>query len=154
VYNLPANRFVATVIGNPPTNFIPCRSHRGVLEHPLFEVRLPRLPKFTDPDRVALGIRPEHISISLAPTGEGSIPAEVFVIEPLGAEVVVDLNLSGTTVKALVPSPFEGHVGQTVWVHMDPLAVNLLDEVTGYFVAYGASEPMTLVNTAGVGTSF
>ena len=25
IYNLPANRFVATVIGSPPTNFIPAR---------------------------------------------------------------------------------------------------------------------------------
>ena len=43
VYHRPANRFVATVVGSPPMNFIPCtvgpRNGGLQLKHDLFEVR-------------------------------------------------------------------------------------------------------------------
>ena len=43
VYDLPANRFVATVVGSPPTNFIPAEvtaeADDLVITHPVFKLR-------------------------------------------------------------------------------------------------------------------
>ena len=43
IYSLPANRFVATVIGSPPTNFITADVSRSngdlLVAHPVFALR-------------------------------------------------------------------------------------------------------------------
>src|ERR671936_24931 len=70
VYHRPINRFVATVVGSPPMNFIPCtvRARNGDLRlhHPLFEVAVSsaaaaaRAP-LREGATCLLGIRPEDV---------------------------------------------------------------------------------------------
>lgn len=154
VYNRPANRFVATVIGNPPTNFIPVRLEGGTLVHPGFRAALARPVELGGAERLEIAIRPENIVVdtgAIAPPG--AVRAEVFVIEPLGAEIVVDLDIAGTIVKAVVPAPFAAEVGQPVWAVFEAQAVNLLDSATERFVAYGLTEPlMSFIQNEEAGT--
>lgn len=89
LYRAPANRFVASFIGMPPMNFLPCAWDGEVLAVPGsgavglrmgdFRVRLPAKP--------LLGVRPEHLR--LADFGSAGLPAEVEVVKPLGAETLV-----------------------------------------------------------------
>lgn len=141
IYNRPANRYVATVVGNPPMNFIPCRLEGNTLVHPAFRLHLGDNIQGVTSNEVAVSVRPENIEIDLNPQTNG-IPAEVFVVEPLGAEVVVDLHVGESTVKALVPSPFMGEPGQPVSIRFSQNAMNLLDAATDQFVAFGM--PMIL----------
>jgi ABC-type sugar transport system ATPase subunit len=67
VHDHPENRFVAGFIGSPPMNFLR-KVERGVL----------------------LGVRPHQIVL-----GAGPHRARVDVTEPLGAEVLVHLDLDG-----------------------------------------------------------
>lgn len=136
IYNHPINRFVATVIGTPPMNFIPCRLDGGLLMHPAFQLPLVQDVETHNREKVELGIRPEHIDVALMPD-VGSIPAQVSVIEPLGAESVVDLALGETLIKATVESPFGVRVGDTVYIRFDGTQAGLLDSTTDAFVAYG-----------------
>jgi ABC-type sugar transport system ATPase subunit len=67
VHDTPANRFVAGFIGSPAMNF------------------LERLE-----DEAVVGVRPQHVTL-----GEGPHTARVDVIEPLGTESLVHMDLGG-----------------------------------------------------------
>ena len=133
VYHLPANRFVATVVGNPPMNFIPARiaSANGGLriEHESFAVEARRAPA-GDAARVAegascfVGIRPEDVAIGSA--GEG-IAAKVYASEPLGGETIVDLELGDRVIKALAPPTLQLEPDARVSIRFDPQRLHLFD---------------------------
>jgi multiple sugar transport system ATP-binding protein len=86
LYNNPANRFVAEFIGSPPMNFIPVEFHAPLLiTHPNFRFTLPNewgkaLQKY-DGQTVILGIRPEHLTLSVPATK--NLPAKVDLVEYL-----------------------------------------------------------------------
>ncbi len=77
LYNEPANRFVAGFIGSPAMNFL-ARLEPGV----------------------TVGVRPEAVVV-----GEGSLRAEVEVVERLGFESHVHLRLGGEPLVARVEGP-------------------------------------------------
>jgi multiple sugar transport system ATP-binding protein len=90
LYDRPQNKFVAGFIGSPAMNFL--RGHvAGNGESTAFEaeggIKLPigRLPGARAAYPVALGVRPEHLTLA-----EDGIGAEVIVIEPTGSEVQVN----------------------------------------------------------------
>ena len=143
--SLPANRFVATVIGSPPTNFITAdvsRSNGDLLiahaaftlrtageGHPLAEALADQgvLPAKT----LAVGIRPEDIKVFTARPGSDALPAEVSVIEPLGGETIVDLLVGPDIIKAIVPPAQQLSEGQAVWIKFDPDQIHLFGATSG-----------------------
>jgi multiple sugar transport system ATP-binding protein len=149
IYHLPANQFVATVVGSPPTNFIQARvirSDAGLCAvHPAFTLAAlganhPLAAALGEngslPAQAVVGIRPEDIQVlpgeaahEAAPAG--TAPATVSVIEPLGGETVVDLNLGPHTIKAVVPAGQPLTEGQPVWLHFDKERIHFFDVATG-----------------------
>jgi multiple sugar transport system ATP-binding protein len=97
LYNRPANRFVAEFIGSPPMNFISVEFHApSLIIHPLFRFTLPEfwgkaLQKY-DKQKLILGIRPEHLSLSLPATK--NLPVQVDLIENLGNDAFVSVRLA------------------------------------------------------------
>jgi multiple sugar transport system ATP-binding protein len=140
IYTRPANRFVAINVGAPPTNFIPCTREGNQLKHATFSCTLAQDFNLIDNARVELGIRPENVLIAFEKSADAAIPGEIFEVEPLGAEIIVDLKIGEDIIKAAVPAPFHGGVGQPVWVGLDRTAAHMLDSVTDQFVAYGSEE--------------
>jgi multiple sugar transport system ATP-binding protein len=131
VYNRPANRFVATVIGSPPMNFVHVRAgwtgEALELAHAFFRVRVdplaaaPLRDRVGDGDECLVGVRPESVSVS----ANGGIPASVVTTEPLGGETVVDLDLGGRILKALV-EPTLGLAGdESVRLELDGSRLHL-----------------------------
>jgi multiple sugar transport system ATP-binding protein len=132
IYSLPANRFVATVIGSPPTNFITTdvRLSDGdlLIGHPAFTLRAtgaghPLVAALAEqgalPEKTVVGIRPEDIQVFAARPGSDALPAEVSVIEPLGGETIVDLLVGPDIIKAIVPPAQLLSEGQAVWIKFD-----------------------------------
>lgn len=127
IYHRPRNRFVATVVGSPPMNFIPARARFGDgtlhVRHPLFEasVTLPGLAgSAIEKLRAAdcwIGVRPEDVQIQT--NGEPGIPASVYVTEPLGGETVADLNIGDRMIKVLAPPTLKLKQDQAVRVTFD-----------------------------------
>ncbi len=164
VYNLPANRFVATVIGSPPTNFIPIevRQHNGdlALVHPAFTLRaagashplrvaLARLGNGLDP--LLVGVRPEDVQVFRASPGPGAIPAQVSVIEPLGAETIVDLQLGPDLIKAVVPPTQRLEERRHVWLTLEATRLHIFDAATGArLYTTGQAENLEVVEQAPV----
>ena len=108
LYDLPANRFVASFIGSPSMNFV-----RASLARPEGHGYVARGEGFeleTDPSRVAkvsgetmevlVGVRPHDLRISEAAAGAGGLEATVDVIEPMGWEALVYATFGDHTLVA------------------------------------------------------
>ncbi len=137
LYNHPRTQFVASFIGSPPMNFIDAELQRRdgetYLVHPEFELRLPKekaekLEKANSNRRVIMGIRPEHMSI-VSPEN-GDLVAELFIIEPLGREDLVDLKLGDHKLQVLAPAPFPGSPGETLGVKVEKEHLHFFDPET------------------------
>jgi multiple sugar transport system ATP-binding protein len=144
VYHRPANQFVATVIGSPPMNFIPCTvAHADGLmraEHPSFAVTASSLPAGEAPPAGGpcfVGIRPEDVHLR---DGESGIRATVYVTEPLGGETVVDLALGDRVLKALSPPASAPAPSAEVAVSFDPTRLHLFDGEGRALVSAGGVE--------------
>jgi multiple sugar transport system ATP-binding protein len=79
IYERPATSFVGGFLGSPRMNLLAARAEDGVVVAGPF--RLPR-PAGKLPERLELGVRPEHVTVG----GESGAPGEVLAVEPLGAE--------------------------------------------------------------------
>jgi multiple sugar transport system ATP-binding protein len=130
IYNHPVNRFVATVVGSPPMNFIPAAVSwtDGVLHarHQTFEVTVaqPALEeKLAEGSDCFVAVRPEDVQIDTG--GRSGISATVYATEPLGAETVVDLKLGNQIVKALAPPAIRVAHDQPVRASLDSTRLHL-----------------------------
>jgi multiple sugar transport system ATP-binding protein len=144
LYNSPANRFVAEFIGSPPMNFIPVQVKAPLLiQHPQFRITLPEQwePSLKNYDgrSIILGIRPEHLSVSLpAPK---NLPVRVERIEALGSETYLMVRLDGvnTSSPALqvrIEPDRTVTIGETLWLALAPEKVHLFDATTGEAITH------------------
>lgn len=116
LYRRPANRFVAGFIGSPPMNFIDGALYpdNGRL---VFRAGEGAVALHVDPAHhaaleglagrpVTLGIRPEDLTEnpSQQPITGSSLLGEVEVVEPMGPETVVYLNVAGNPLAARIHS--------------------------------------------------
>jgi ABC-type sugar transport system ATPase subunit len=116
VYQHPVNRFVAGFIGTPPMNFV---------NGPLGSITFPG----------AWGIRPEDVV--LVPAGSaGSIPAEVALVELLGAHAHLHLDAGPHRLIAVVSGADAPAKGAPVHLRLDPARAHLFD-ADGRTVALG-----------------
>ena len=114
LYHRPVNRFVATFIGSPPMNILNGRivgtgetlQFRTTDDH--FILDIPSLyhtaltPYMDGP--VALGLRPEDLmenAEQVAVPGR-SLSARIDVVEPMGSEIYLYLDLAGQPITARV----------------------------------------------------
>jgi multiple sugar transport system ATP-binding protein len=72
---------------------------------------------------LTLGIRPEHLSITL--TGQGGMEGEVVVAERLGGETYFHVRVSGQVLIARIHSDSPLGVGDRVGLTFDPAAGHL-----------------------------
>ena len=152
VYSLPANKTVATIVGSPPMNFITssvCRMDQCLdTVHPQFTLRGegPQHPLWrkleylgTGECDVLVGIRPEDIRVFEQSPSDEAIPARVSVVEPLGSETIVDIELGPSIIKAVVPPTQYLDEKQDVWLMFNMDKVHIMDVNTGARV-YTAGE--------------
>jgi multiple sugar transport system ATP-binding protein len=125
VYQKPADLFVASFLGSPPTNLIPSRFNGEALHVGEAKLRLTR----RSVQEPIFGIRPEDIRIDgAAPHTEG----EVLAVEPLGAETILRVRLTGIAADVLVRGPrsVSAKVGERVPLAFDLAAAHLFDPAT------------------------
>jgi multiple sugar transport system ATP-binding protein len=125
VYRNPADLFVASFLGSPPTNLIPARFNGEALH--VGDAKLPvlRVPV----QNPIFGIRPEDIRLdAAAPHAHG----EVLAVEPLGAETILRVRLAGVSADVLVRGPrtVSAKVGERVPLAYDLAAAHLFDPTT------------------------
>ena len=113
IYNKPANKFVASFIGSPPMNFLEGSivESENALYFSYNDVKLPIPSEFSKKlesyknKPIIFGIRPEDLYDKLfasAKPTENVMKARVDVVEPLGAEVYLHLNVGDSIIIARV----------------------------------------------------
>lgn len=137
LYNHPDTLFVAGFIGAPPMNFLEMtfeeRDNGFYLKTQALEIRISAergaLAKQNNvPQRVIIGIRPENVSI--VAEQDPDFKAEVYLIEPLGREDLVTFRFVDEEIRALVPAPFDGRIGETICLKLDKEKAHLFNPET------------------------
>jgi multiple sugar transport system ATP-binding protein len=143
IYNHPVNEWVAGFVGEPPMNFLDCRleseGNGCAVVHPGFRAALaPEQVRLLEQQEAAaevkLGVRPDNIAFEL---GEGSrlpIPATVFVTEPLGGDMLVEVNLANDRMTVKTKIGAAGEPDDPCRIGIDMTRIHLFSKATG--VAY------------------
>lgn len=122
IYDQPSNIFVASFIGNPPMNIIPCKISDGYCFIGEQKFQIAHLQDINQ--NAYLGIRPENIQIDPA---QGDLCAQVFVIEPLGVETIITLNVDGYQLKCLIFEDAPYTPGDKVWIKLKRDKIHIFD---------------------------
>ncbi|MEM4316392.1 MAG: ABC transporter ATP-binding protein [Nitrososphaerota archaeon] len=141
VFRKPSNLFVAGFIGTPPMNFFECsllRTSDGkhFLDGRYFKIGIDEntydmLMRDVPSGNVIIGVRPHDLKIMDERERLGVFEAEIFAVEPLGTETVVDLQAGGEIYKAVMGSSFSGRIGERVHVMIPWDRVHLFEKKTG-----------------------
>jgi ABC-type sugar transport system ATPase subunit len=130
VYSQPANRFVAGFIGSPPMNFLDGEMTGGEMTVGTSRLRLPKLLPAAKPGGVTLGIRPQDLEIAVA-AGDNTMPGRVSLIELLGSEKLVEVELEGSRVNVQVRADFPVADKADVHLRLDPQRLHVFDAKSG-----------------------
>jgi ABC-type sugar transport system ATPase subunit len=128
LYDQPRTLFVASFVGNPPMNLVDVE-----VSHPNgdFHARRDGLDVILPPDRgekatgkghVTMGIRPEDVTIS-----DEGVAGEIYVVEPLGRDDLVDVQIGDAHVHALVDPALELKIGDKVKLNFNTNKIQFFD---------------------------
>ena len=138
LYHKPANLFVAGFIGAPPMNFI----EGSFVEEPNdylfvtsdFKLSLglelgELVKKGMKSTEIILGFRPEHAKILTKPE-PNTIKAKVYVVEPLGRDLIVNVKIGSGLYKVIAPPDMAVKPGQDIWLKLDMDKIHIFDKKT------------------------
>jgi inositol-phosphate transport system ATP-binding protein len=130
LYDRPRTLFVASFVGNPPMNLVNVdvshdNGHFAVANESLhFVAPEERAEKAAAHDgKVIMGIRPEDITIS----PDGQLEGEVFVVEPLGREDLLDVRVGNEHLHMLADTQDGYKAGDRVRLNVDTNQVQFFD---------------------------
>ena len=136
IYDRPANKFVGTFVGSPPLNVVAGELDR---ERRAFAVAGTSLSLPDDifagcasNGIVELGVRPEDLRL-VAPEREGALRGEVYVVEPMGNETLVDVRLAESVVTVRTERGWNEPIGA-------PVALEIDVRTACFFDAQGATQ--------------
>ena len=140
IYDNPATVFVAGFIGSPPMNLLPFQGKvaaggRAVAMNGA-EVAVPQLVEAPTYDKLALGVRPEHIRLG----EDGTLRGRVFGTEYLGTTQIITLETEHGPVKARVSSKIEARPGETLGLSFITERLSLFEADSGRALRSQAGE--------------
>jgi multiple sugar transport system ATP-binding protein len=156
VYDYPQNEFVAGFIGSPPMNFFKAKLAKSdgaiCADMGSFKLKIPEdYASFYDGylnKDVTFGIRPEDITDGPPEeAGRGiweSATAVVEVIEPLGAEIILELTKGDHSFTARVDPHSKSRLNQEVTIYFDMAKMNLFDPETEKVIPRSSEKKKTL----------
>ncbi len=140
IYNRPANLFVASFVGSPAMNLVPCTlketdgQRRLTVHQSAWELDAPEPVQALAlqgkvNSKLVLGLRAEDMEVLTEPVSEG-VPVEIYVVEPLGAETIVNVKVGGHIVKVRARPEFRAPIGAKVWLRWNQAKVHVFDAET------------------------
>jgi ABC-type sugar transport system ATPase subunit len=131
VYDTPASVFVAGFIGAPPMNLLAAGigadghvSLGDVIALP------PGTARPAGPREVLLGVRPEHL-LWHAGDGVPFLAGRATLVEPLGSDTLVSLDIGGTLITARLPPRLVRRPGESVALAVNSANIHFFDRATG-----------------------
>jgi multiple sugar transport system ATP-binding protein len=122
IYDRPANTFVARLVGTPRINLLDAGRANGSLHIKDSSLSL-KAPPRTLPASFQLGIRPEDIT----PDAQGDYAGRVSLIEPLGVETILHLEIGEQRLISLVPGMAAVSIGDNVRFAIAPERLHFFD---------------------------
>ncbi len=120
IYAKPSNVFVANFLGSPKINMVKASTLRC-------EEAVRRL---AGGKQVVVGIRPEDVHVGTGEPPAGAPVGKVYVVEPMGAETWVMVEIQGERVTARGGAAYAGRSGDTAWLQFDESRLTLFDAST------------------------
>jgi multiple sugar transport system ATP-binding protein len=138
MYDHPKNLFVAGFLGSPPMNFI-----RGTFKEAdgkayfatsTFSYEIPeamasKIEKGMTSKEIILGVRPEDIDL-FRDERPKTIEGVVYVIEPMGSELLVSMKIGDDKIIAKTPPTFVAKTDEHLWVNFDNTRIHFFDTKT------------------------
>jgi multiple sugar transport system ATP-binding protein len=124
LYDRPVNLFVAQFIGSPAMNIF-----EGVFRNNAVEAlgtHWPSITKAKESQSVKYGVRPEHIHI-----GSAGIQAEIVVVEPMGNETELLLQVGGASLVVTTHGRAAYGPGDKIHIAPQPEHAHLFDAASG-----------------------
>ncbi len=139
VYHYPANTFVAGFIGSPTMNMCPgnIEAIDGRLHVCLAKgltVPLPHAARLTPGRRVIMGVRPEDLTLvngAAADPGHWRVLGRIGVVEPLGSETLVSVDIEGHELTGIAKGRAEPAVGSVAQFAFNIENLHLFDHESG-----------------------
>jgi len=135
LYNMPINLFVAGFIGTPPMNCLAAVLEEvegkvfvrtGHFSLPLPDSVVRKIRSRLTSSAVIMGIRPEDITI-----GQGEIEGEIYIVEPLGKDTLVTVDIGGEIIKIIAPPGFKANPREHIRLGFSVEKIHLFDKETG-----------------------
>jgi len=152
VYHNPTSLFVAGFMGNPPMNLLDCEiakeNAKAFLKVPYTQLSIPlsdeqtkKVEENATSPQLVLGVRAEDIDLSKEPKSE-YYESSLFILEPLGSENIIDLNLGENPetqlpiiLKARTLPTFWSSTGDKLWLGFDRAKMRIFDRNTEKLIA-------------------
>lgn len=134
LYDKPTNRFVAGFLGSPSMNFLEGRAvknKQGIeLESGSLRIPLPSICR--EGGSYVVGLRPEHLRLN-SESGASSVhfAGSVELVEPLGSDSFLSVDLGGWMVTVKEEGHFRATVGESLQVYLDMDHVHIFETETG-----------------------
>jgi multiple sugar transport system ATP-binding protein len=138
IYDMPANQFIGGFIGNPPMNFMAGQVQRengnvtvriGDFDLTPADAMLPILRSY-DGAPIVVGIRAENMETLDQPAGD-ALKVRVLVVEPLGSQNLLTVEIGEDIVKVATHPTFEVDPGMDVWLRFPADKIRWVDRDSG-----------------------
>jgi len=141
IYHRPRTKFIAGFIGSPPMNFLDGtlieKKGKAYIDLGPFSTEIPPeaaklIKEKATSSKVIFGIRPEDIIIrkKKMPKQVESYLCEVYVVEPLGSELLVNLNIGENIVKVKTDPSLNVNIGEKAWTRFRKDKTHVFDSKT------------------------
>jgi len=138
IFEHPRSLSVATFVGTPTMNLFECilseKAGQTYLESETFKLNITELAELirhkTAESEFILGIRPNDLEIHTERTSEDFIQGEIYVLEPMGAALVVDVKVGEELVKVKVPGSLSLEPGTKVSLAFDKAKMHIFSKKT------------------------
>ena len=131
LYENPANLFVASFLGSPQMNVMPCEAVGDGVARIAGGGEIRTARKLAPGKPANVGVRPEHVFV--AAEGEDGLPGTIALAERLGADVFLHVDLAdGVTIAARAPAETKSDAG-------DNVRLRFAEAHTHFFAADGAA---------------
>ncbi|WP_309571384.1 sn-glycerol-3-phosphate ABC transporter ATP-binding protein UgpC [Deinococcus sp.] len=162
LYDFPQNKFVAGFIGSPSMNLLTARVQNGDFVigdgHVAPMGRLAQSLKAYEGKEVVLGVRPEHVGlpgISDLPIGTNQLKGTVVVVEPLGAQTDLIINVAGQDMTVKVEGQALVSPGDDIQILLDQTRLHAFDPATEAAIDRGtAAGTRGQADTPGLGYEY
>jgi multiple sugar transport system ATP-binding protein len=128
VYNHPQNLFVARFVGTPTINVLTAQVEDGrcIIGDTAFEYSL-QIERARGLRSVYLGVRAEDIVVNKGPALCDAILGEVYVVENMGEEDIVQVRAASMLIKAFAPIDLNFRIGDRVGLRFNREKVLFFD---------------------------